>query len=394
MPNGQNPQLQPSGPQQVNHQVSQNAQHANSAATQGNPQLAVSQLGMRGGIPQAQMQPNMRSGANGTTHGTPDNMQQRVLEAQRLKMNGAQYQMAPPNRVSPGGIHPLNGVMSNQSNQPLINGMPNPPSRTPGQQAQTGNIVASPHMPPPPTPTGQPQQPQQLSSGHIPAISHISHQIQSQNPQASPDKIKEMTNDHFRQLYAQQQQSHQHARQSALSAAAGPHAINPTPNSSPAYNQNHAAFHQNNGNTPHATFNNNGNNNSGTPGGGASSQQYSTLMRQRLLAQQSQMQQPNPGTPGQINGSPRVPQASPAPVMTAPSPNMTPVPTQQSMPPHANNRTPTPQLTRVGSSQGASAASATSQPPTQQQTPSTMQHQSPRMQQASPRPVSAGIARP
>ncbi|KAI4772312.1 hypothetical protein E4T52_12712, partial [Aureobasidium sp. EXF-3400] len=390
MPHPQSSQTQPGGPQQMNHQGLPNGQHPNAAA-QGGAHLNTPQMGMRGGIPQAQMQPNMRPVANGQ----PDGMQQRVLEAQRanqLKMNGQQYQMAPPNRASPGGMHPPNAV----GNQSAVNGMQN--VRTPGAQTQThqstpnGNAVASPHMPPPPTPTNQSQQSQQLANGLVPNITTITHQLQAQFPQASAEKIQELAADRLRHIHlqGQHQQSHQQARQSALSAAAGTHAANIAPNGSPAYSQNQAAFHQNNGSGQHTAFNANGNNTTGNAGNPAA-QQYAAGMRQRVLAQQSQMQHQNSTI--QNNGSPRVAQASPVPGMAVPSPNMAPAHPTQSMPLNANNRTPTPQMTRMGSGQGA-AASGTPQPGSQlQQTPSAMQRQSPVVQQASPRPVSAGVAR-
>ncbi|KAG9866563.1 hypothetical protein KCU77_g1345, partial [Aureobasidium melanogenum] len=394
MPHPQSSQAQPGGSQQMNHQGLPNGQHPNAAA-QGGAHLNTPQMGMRGTIPQAQMQPNMRPVANGQAHGAPDGMQQRVLEAQRanqVKMNGQQYQMAPPNRASPGGMHPPNAV----GNQSAMNAMQN--VRTPGPQNQThqstpnGNAVASPHMPPPPTPTNQSQQSQQLANGLVPNITSITHQLQAQFPQASAEKIQEMAADRLRHIHlqGQHQQSHQQARQSALSAAAGTHATSIAPNGSPAYSQNQAAFHQNNGSGQHTAFNTNGNNTTGNAGNPAA-QQYAAGMRQRVLAQQSQMQHQNSSV--QNNGSPRVAQANPVPGMAVPSPNMAPAHPTQSMPLNANNRTPTPQMTRMVSGQGA-AASGTPQPGSQlQQTPSAMQRQSPVVQQASPRPVSAGVVR-
>jgi chromatin modification-related protein VID21 len=391
MPHPQSSQTQPGGPQQINHQGLPNGQHP-SAAAQGGAHTNTPQPGMRGGIPQAQMQPNMRPATNGQAHGTPDGMQQRVLEAQRAnqtKMNGQQYQMAPPNRASPGGIHVPNGV----GNQSAMNGMQN--VRTPGaqhnhQSTLNGN-AASPHMPPPPTPTGQSQQPPQPSGGHVPNIASITHQLQAQYPQASAEKIQEMATERLRQIHlqGQHQQSHQQARQSALSAAAGTHATNVVPNGSPVYHQNQTAFHQNNGNGQHAAFNAN----SASNASNASAQQYAAGMRQRVLAQQSQMQHHNQSPSVPNNGSPRVAQASPVPGMAVLSPNMASAHPAQNIPLNATNRTPAPQMRRMGSGQGV-VASGTPQPGSQlQQTPSAMQRKSPVVQQASPRPVSAGVAR-
>ncbi|THW29323.1 hypothetical protein D6D23_01144 [Aureobasidium pullulans] len=400
---GQTPQGQPGAPQQVNHQGLPNGQHSNAAAQSG-AHINTPQMGMRGAIPQAQMQPNMRPVGNGQANGTPESMQQRVLETQKahqLKMGAQQYQMAPPNRSSPGGMHPPNGVMGSQ---PAMNGMQN--VRTPGQQVHNhqstsnSNATGSPHMPPPPTPSSQSQQPQQLASGNT--IASISHGLQLQFPQASVEKIQEMANERLRQIHygqqqqqqpqqqqQQQQQSHQQARQSALSAAAGSHAVNSVPNGPPAYSQNQAAFHQNNGNGNAQQYNN-GSNTPGTPAN-PNAQQYAANMRQRTLAQQNQIQHQNQNTHGQNHSSPRVAQANSVPGMVAPSPNMTPAHPSQNIP--SNSRTPTPQMSRMGSGQGVVASSVTPQPVQQQQTPSAMQHQSPVMQQASPRPVSAGTAR-
>ena len=395
MPHPPGSQAQPGVPQQVNHQGLPNGQHPNTAAQAG-AHPNTPQTGMRGGIPQAQMQPNMRPVTNGQAHGTPDGMQHRVLEAQRAnqtKMNGQQYQMAPPNRASPGGMHVPNGV----GTQPAMNGMQN--VRTPGPQAQnhqsaTNGSAASPHMPPPPTPTGQPQQSVPHSSGVVPNITSITHQLQAQYPQASAEKIQEMATERLRHIHlqGQHQQSHQQARQSALSAAAGTHANNVMPNGSPAYHQNQSAFHQNNGNGQHGGFNANSGNATGNASN-ASAQQYAAGMRQRVLAQQSQMQHQNQNPSVPNNGSPRVAQASPVPGMAAPSPNMASAHPSPNAPLNGNNRTPTPQMRRMGSGQGASASGTPQPVPQLQQTPSAMQRQSPVVQQASPRPVSAGVVR-
>ena len=395
MPPPSGSQTQSGGPTQINHQGLPNGQHPNAAA-QGGAHLNTPQTGIRGGIPQAQMQPNMRPAGNGQAHGTPDGIQQRVLEAQRAnqtKMNGQQYQMAPPNRASPGGMHVPNGV----GNQPAMNGMQN--VRTPGQQAQnhqsaTNGNAASPHMPPPPTPTGQPQQPAQHSSGVVPNITSITHQLQAQYPQVSAEKIQEMATERLRHIHlqGQHQQSHQQARQSALSAAAGTHANNVMPNGAPAYHQNQSAFHQNNGNGQHGGFSANSGNATGNASN-ASAQQYAAGMRQRVLAQQSQMQHQNQNPSVPNNGSPRAAQASPVPGMAIPSPNMASAHPAPNAPLNANNRTPTSQMRRMGSGQGASASGTPQPVPQLQQTPSAMQRQSPIVQQASPRPVSAGVAR-
>ena len=72
---------------------------------------------------------------------------------------------------------------------------------------------SSPHMAQ--TSALHPTQPQSLSSGMVPAINSITHQIKVRNPNASPEQIKKMTSD---QLAAQI--AHRMS-QSAINAAAG-----------------------------------------------------------------------------------------------------------------------------------------------------------------------------
>lgn len=60
-------------------------------------------------------------------------------------------------------------------------------------------------------------QPQALSSGMTPAVNQISNAVKLRNPQASPEQLRNMTNE---QLYLQTQQ--QAARQASQAAAGNP----------------------------------------------------------------------------------------------------------------------------------------------------------------------------
>ena len=372
-------------------------------------------MGMQGNIPQAQMQPNMRGGPNVTsaaTHGTSDNSQQvmalenarrqaQMKQQQQAQLNGQQFQMGPPNRASPGGIPSANGMMNGQANSAMMTAMQQSsnshgtvsngnsmPTNYNGPSNNTASS-ASPHMPPPPTPAGQQsqqQQPQQLSSGHIPAIAAITHSLQAKNPNATPDQIKEMTSQHLKQFYSTQQ-NHQ-ARQSAMQAAAGTHNVTPTPTNQAAYNQtqNQAAYQQNNtnahGNNSNIAANVNGqqptypstpNANGVSPTPNIQSQ-YSAQMRSQLNQQMIQQRQNQIQSAAIANGSPHLTHASPnlahaSPNMAQAVPNMNGV--------ASANRTPTPQMARLGSSGGQ-----------QGQTPL----RSPGLTQNSPRAVPAGVA--
>ena len=208
------------------------------------------------------------------------------------------------------------------------------------------NASASP-MPPPSTPVSQPQQ---LSSGHVPAITQLKHNLQAQNPHASPQQIDQLVNGEMRKhLHAQQ------ARQNAVNAAAGNHAVMPG-NSNGNYNQNQVAFQQNNVQTPtqsgSAQYNNQGQAPNMTNATNTSPQQaqYSAMMRQRLMQQQAQMQ-PAVGNAG---GSPTLQQLSPSTMHASPNmaqvvPNMAPMNGQSGRPP---SRSATPQMARLPSNSG------------------------------------------
>ncbi|KAH0024573.1 hypothetical protein KCU78_g5028, partial [Aureobasidium melanogenum] len=93
------------------------------------------------------------------------------------------------------------------------------------------------------------QQSQLLPEGRSPNITSITHQLRTQFPAASAEKIQELATDSLRPIHlrGQHQQSHQQARQSALSAAAGPCAARITPTGSPLYDKHPTALNESNG---------------------------------------------------------------------------------------------------------------------------------------------------
>lgn len=284
------------------------------------------------------------------------------------------------------------------------------PNGTPSAQgAQANNqqqMSASPSMPPPPTPSGLPQQ---LSSGHVPAVIQIKNQLRARYPQMSET---ELTNFATEQLKHQSQSSGQ-MRQNAMNAAAG--ISNPQQqtggNNAPAYNHNQSAY-QANGSLPNGTNGYAGSSEQGTQSAPQSQPQqhpqqqqpqqqpqqqqqgvpqqtannqhnYAQLMRQRQmqqmrLQQSPQQQQPqvaqvqgqnqSPSTPhAQLSngGSPRIAQSSPH--MNAPSPHLASAnaspsmhmaqPSQvqgqgQARPPSRSHTPQQPPMQRLGSSSG------------------------------------------
>ena len=490
MPNQQRPQTaqqaqggQPSGQQQpqVNGQMpNQQRQQVPMAVRNGH--LAVPHMNAQG-VPQAHMRQNQAPGQ------TPD--MQRMAHANNqnrpAQYPSQQYQMPNGNMASPG----VNGVTTSQqlaSNQALLaafqaqhqqqpgqgqqtpqqqQGQPQQqpqqqqhahhqtPNGTPhGQVAQGNNnqqMSASPSMGPPPTPAGNPQQ---LSSGHVPAVIQIKNQLRARYPQMNE---AELTNFATEQLKHQSQSSGQ-MRQNAMNAAAG---IS-TPqqqggnNNAPTYNHNQAAY-QNNGNIS------NGNGQSGnaeqgtqnhvqqpqqyaaqqqqqqqpqqvpqqqnanmnSTGSQANSQQnYAQLMRQRQLQQmrhppqpqqsptqaqgqvQNQNQSPNAMHAQLSNaGSPRVSQSSPHVAAASPhmanatasangSPSMhmaQPSPAQGQARPPSRSQTPQqPPMQRLGSSGGVPSGGMQSGGV---QSPGVVPQGSPRPQQQQQQQQQAGVAR-
>lgn len=431
-----------------------------------NGHLAVPHMNAQG-VPQA----HMRQGQAPAQ--TPD--MQRMAHANNqtrpVQYPSQQYPMQNGNMASPG----VNGMTNSQqlaSNQALLaafqaqNQQPGQGQQTPqqhghhqtpngtphnqGNQTNSQQMSASPSMPPPPTPAGLPQQ---LSSGHVPAVIQIKNQLRARYPQMSE---AELTNFATEQLKHQSQSSGQ-MRQNAMNAAAGisnPQQQSATANANaPAYNHNQAAY-QTNGNVSNGTNGYTGNSDQSTQnqpqqvpqqqpqpqhaqsqqqqaptqqnanmtaGGTAANNQqnYAQLMRQRQMQQmrlqqptqqqqqspQPQAQNPSPSTPhAQLNngGSPHVAQASPhttaaSPRLATASANASPSmhmaqPSQlagQARPPSRSHTPQQPPMQRLGSSSGVPGAGMQSGGV---QSPGGVVHGSPRPQQASQQ-QQAGVAR-
>lgn len=317
--------------------------------------------------------------------------------------------------------------------QQTPNGAPN------NQKTQANNtqqMSASPSMGPPPAPAN----PQQLSSGHVPAVIQIKNQLRARYPQMTE---AELTNFATEQLKHQSQSSGQ-MRQNALNAAAGistpqqPQQQQNGGNNPPTYNHNQTAY-QTNGALPNGPAGNvepgnqshqqqqqqqyaqhqqqgqqqqqlpqqqqqspnvNGVSNAANP-----QQNYAQLMRARAMQQmhaqpaqqspQAQSQNQSPNTPHarlSNGGSPRVPQASPhlntaSPRMATTSANASPSmhmaqPVQSQAQPRPPSRSQTPQqppMQRLGSSGGVPAAGM--QTGSAAQSPGGVAQGSPRAQQ-------------
>jgi chromatin modification-related protein VID21 len=421
-----------------------------------NGHLAVPHMNGQG-VPQA----HMRQGQAPAQ--TPD--MQRMAHANNqnrpVQYPSQQYPMPNGTMASPG----VNGITTSQqlaSNQALlaafqaqnqqqsVQGQQTPqptpqqhghlqtPNGTPHAQGTQANgqqqMSASPSMPPPPAPAGVPQQ---LSSGHIPAVIQIKNQLRARYPQMSE---VELTNFATEQLKHQSQSSGQ-MRQNAMNAAAG--ISNPqqqqqtTNNNAPAYNHNQAAY-QTNGTISNGTNGYAGSPEQGTQnqtqqpqqqhvpqqqqqqqqaplpqnanmnaGGNAANNQqnYAQLMRQRQMQQmrlqqtpqqqqspQAQVQHQSPSTPhAQLSngGSPHVAHASPHASAASPhvtSANASPSmhmaqPSQvngQARPPSRSHTPQQPPMQRLGSSSGVPGVGMQSGGV---QSPGGVVHGSPRPQQ-------------
>ncbi|KAI9809524.1 MAG: chromatin modification- protein VID21 [Phylliscum demangeonii] len=192
-------------------------------------------------VPQAHMHSSLPGPAR---HAPPVPNEVRMLmentriqqEQRRLLVHQQQHQgllnFHGPAAASPAPIGPPPSSASPMMNhaKPATGGGPVPmpgPMPMPGSPAMLAALQAAvnansihhvgtlaagaghhPHLPPH-------APPQSLSSGLVPAINSITHQIKARHPNASPEQIKKMTNE---QLAAQYQQR---LSQSAMNAAAG-----------------------------------------------------------------------------------------------------------------------------------------------------------------------------
>jgi chromatin modification-related protein VID21 len=414
MPAQQRPQTaqQPQGAQVPGqHPPAVNGQMANQQRPQPpmavrNGHLAVPHMNAQG-VPQAHMRQNQGSAQS------PD--MQRMAHANNQNQNrpaqypSQQYPMPNGNMASPGvnGIttsqqlasnqallaafqaqnqqQPAQGQQSQQSQQPQQQqtqqqgqqqGHHQTPNGTPHVQGAHVNnqqqMSASPSMPPPPTPAGLPQQ---LSSGHVPAVIQIKNQLRARYPQMSEI---ELTNFATEQLKHQSQSSGQ-MRQNAMNAAAGIGTPQQQPgtNGAPVYNHSQSAY-QNNGVIP----------NNGTNGYAGGSEQGTHNQQQAPQQQVPQQQQPHQQQ--QQQQQPHTPQQQPAmPPQSATQQNYAQImrqrtfqqmrqqPSQQQQSPQAQGQnqspnTPHAQLSNAGSPRVA--------------------HSSPHMNAASPHVVSANAS--
>ena len=194
-------------PAQTNNNMQSRIQAQNAAMQNGVPNganmAANMQMPSMQGVPQAQMQAGMMG--QGRVN-SPENMrmmmQQRQLSAAAAQAQAMQLQhLSQPGNLANAhltGGSPLgaqNAAYLAMQKQMLQNGMNRMPSASPQMNAAGTSG------------------PQQLSSGHTPAIKQLSANIQAQNPQLSHDQVN--------RLAIQQLQGQMSHRQNALNAAAG-----------------------------------------------------------------------------------------------------------------------------------------------------------------------------
>lgn len=311
---GQRPDGHPAQQAMMNGQMQQGGR-PQMPAGQRSGHLAVPQMNGQG-IPQAQMRPN------GAMPSAQDMQRMAHANAQRTAGYAGQQQYP---MHSPGGssMTPQQQMAHNQAMlnnlQQQMNGQT---PQMPGQQ-----ISGSPSMPPPPTPQQQQGHPQQLSSGHVPALMSIKAQIRKQFPASTEEQIAQMATE----MLKTQSQSSSQARQSAMNAAAGlSGGVAPTSqHNMQAYAHNQALYQNNAASMNQLPTNSSGNyTDMSTPQQGQQQQQpsssspvqtaqtYANMMRQRTQAQFQQLRHIPQGSPqgahANLNGSPGVAHATPA----------------------------------------------------------------------------------
>ncbi|KZF24597.1 hypothetical protein L228DRAFT_245567 [Xylona heveae TC161] len=197
-----------------------------------NPQLAAMK-----GMPQATMQPGLPGQQRMPAQMTPDNMrvlleanrvqqeQQRYLQArQQQHFQASQQHHGQPGPAGSPNLANLN--VANQSNPAVLAAM---------QAASNANGMRSPshnnlHGPAGATNSprlaqaypSQPNQPQQLSSGMIPAVNSIAHQLKARHPQMSNEQIQKLASEQLAQQYQQRMAAQQQPALNANAAAAQP----------------------------------------------------------------------------------------------------------------------------------------------------------------------------
>ncbi|KAI9795359.1 MAG: chromatin modification- protein VID21 [Piccolia ochrophora] len=192
------------------------------------------------GIPQASMASTYRNGGGASI---PTEMRV-LMETTRIQQEQRRYQAQQAQQQPFPGQHQQTGTggPSSSPNMANMNGlaaqaamtgnhamlaaiqaasnnsaMPSSSGNTQGNQAgQSG----SPRMGQPQGPMGN--QPQPLSSGVVPAINTISHQVKAQNPGASPEQIQRMTSEQLSQYQHRLSQAAMNAAAGAPSGQLGP----------------------------------------------------------------------------------------------------------------------------------------------------------------------------
>ena len=353
----QQAQMQPNGQQQpnVNVQMPQQQGRPSLPMATRNGHLAVPQVNVQG-VPQAQIRPNGHMP-------TPQEMQ-RIAQANAQARNaqyGGQQQYPTPNpsMQSPGsgGMSVQQQMQSSQAMLANIQQQMNNANHQSSQQAGGNHqMSASPSMPPPPAPQGNPQQ---LSSGHVPALFSIKAQLRAKFPGYSDEQVNGMATE----MLKSQSQSTNHARQSAMNAAAGINGGVAPQNNLQTYGHNQAAYQSNsqmsNGNYMNGDTTAQQQPNMAAVSTSPQQHQYAALMRQRQMQQMRMQQSPN-ATHATLNGSPSMTHASPG--MTPVSPNMQYANMNHNQMASAMNmggmnaqqrppsRSTTPQMQRLGSS--------------------------------------------
>ncbi|KAK5720116.1 RNA polymerase II transcription elongation factor SpEAF [Elasticomyces elasticus] len=364
----------------MNGQLPQQARPPLPMATR-NGHLAVPQVNAQG-IPQAQMQPGSMSQQQ--QHQQMARLAQANAHQQNARYGAQQYQMANGAMASPGGN--MTTAQQLQNNQALLAQMS---AQSHNQQSQAASMTnghamsASPSMPPPPTPHSQQAQPQQLSSGHVPALMLIKNTLRQKNPNLSEEQLNNMATSELRQQSQSQTQSTSQARQNAMNAAAG---IPPSshPNTmQPAYGHNQQAFQNNaqssNGNA--AYMNGDGSSAqqqamSGTNHSPQAATAYAAQMRRQAQSQMLNRMQSSPnGTHAQLAGSPSLAHVSPSMAPASPSLAYAGMGGQMAGMNGArpSSRSNTPAMPRMGSSNSVPMAGG-------MQSPGGLAQSSPRMQ--------------
>lgn len=170
--------------------------------------MAARMAGMQG-MPQAQQA--IMAQQQRLNSGSPEQNMNMQFMIQQQQMNRAQMQMqqlSQPGNLANAHLVGASGL-SGMNNPAMIAAMAKQMSQAQQNGGMNGAMsAASPRM------SQAAPGPQQLSSGHVPAINQIASHISAQNPQYSPDTVNRMA---AKQLMGNAYQ----ARQNALNAAAG-----------------------------------------------------------------------------------------------------------------------------------------------------------------------------